>query len=137
MSKIRQERTAEEIRMILSELLRRDVSDPRLMDLTVTRVLIDRELQHASVYVNALGDESRQKEVTKALDKAGGFFRYELAQRMSLRTVPELHFHWDPTLAYADEVDQILAGLDIPPDDETSSENESPTSPPHESNPPL
>jgi ribosome-binding factor A len=137
MSKIRQERTAEEIRMILSELLRRDVSDPRLADLTVTRVLIDRELQHASVYVNALGDESRQKEVMQALDKAVGFFRYELAQRMSLRTVPELHFHWDPTLAYADEVDHILAGLDIPPEDETSSENESPTSPPFESNPSL
>ena len=126
MSKIRQERTAEEIRIILSELLRRDVSDPRLMDLTVTRVLIDRELQHANVYVNALGDESRQKEVMKALVKASGFFRYELAQRMSLRTVPELHFHWDPTLAYAEEVDQILAGLDIPPEDDSSPENESP-----------
>jgi ribosome-binding factor A len=126
MSKIRQERTAEEIRIILSELLRRDVSDPRLMDLTVTRVLIDRELQHANVYVNALGDESRQKEVMKALVKASGFFRYELAQRMSLRTVPELHFHWDPTLAYAEEVDQILAGLDIPPEDDSSLENESP-----------
>ena len=128
MSKIRQERTAEEIRIILSDLLRRDVGDPRLMDLTVTRVLIDRELQHASVYVNALGDESRQKEVMKALDKAGGFFRYELAQRMSVRTVPELHFHWDPTLAYAEEVDQILAGLDIPPEDDDSPENESPSS---------
>src|SRR5210317_389526 len=114
MSKIRQERTAEEIRMILSDLLRRDVSDPRLMDLTVTRVLIDRELQHANVYVNALGDESRQKEVMKALEKAGGYFRYELAQRMSLRTVPELHFHWDPTLAYAQEVDEILNNLEIP-----------------------
>jgi ribosome-binding factor A len=128
MSKIRQERTAEEIRIILSDLLRRDAGDPRLMDLTVTRVLIDRELQHANVYVNALGDESRQKDVMKALDKAGGYFRYELAQRMSLRTVPELHFHWDPTLAYAEEVDQILAGLDIPPEDEESPENESPFS---------
>lgn len=137
MSKIRQERTAEEIRMILSDLLRRDVSDPRLMDLTVTRVLIDRELQHANVYVNALGDESRQKEVMKALDKAGGYFRYELAQRMSLRTVPELHFHWDPTLAYAEEVDRILASLDIPAEDEDSPENESPTSPSDESNLPL
>ena len=134
MSKIRQERTAEEIRIILSDLLRRNVGDPRLMDLTVTRVLIDRELQHANVYVNALGDESRQKEVMKALVKAGGFFRYELAQRMSLRTVPELHFHWDPTLAYAEEVDQILAGLDIPPEDENSPENESPTSPTIEPN---
>ena len=126
MSKIRQERTAEEIRMIISDLLRREVSDPRLMDLTVTRVLIDRELQHANVYVNALGDESRKKEVMKALDRAGGFFRYELAQRMSLRTVPELHFHWDPTLAYADEVDQILADLYIPPEDEDSSETVDP-----------
>jgi ribosome-binding factor A len=134
MSKIRQERTAEEIRIILSDLLRRDVSDPRLMDLTVTRVLIDRELQHANVYVNALGDESRQKEVMRALVKAGGFFRYELAQRMSLRTVPELHFHWDPTLAYAEEVDQILAGLDIPPEGEDSPENESPSSPTVEPN---
>ena len=128
MSKIRQERTAEEIRIIISELLRREVSDPRLMNLTVTRVLIDRELQHANVYVNALGDESRKKEVMKALDKAGGFFRYELAQRMSLRTVPELHFQWDPTLAYIDEVDQILADLDIPPEDEDSSETIDPTS---------
>lgn len=137
MSKIRQERTAEEIRIILSDLLRRDAGDPRLMDLTVTRVLIDRELQHANVYVNALGDESRQKDVMKALDKAGGFFRYELAQRMSLRTVPELHFHWDPTLAYAEEVDQILAGLDIPPESEESPENDSPSSPTDEPNHPL
>lgn len=122
MSKIRQERTAEEIRIILSDLLLREVGDPRLFDLTITRVLIDRELQHANIYVNALGDESRKREVMKALAKAGGFFRYELAQRMSLRTVPELHFHWDPTLAYVDEVDQILAGLEIPPDEDDASE---------------
>jgi ribosome-binding factor A len=127
MSKIRQQRTAEEIRMILSELLRRDVSDPRLVDLTVTRVLIDRELQHANIYVNALGDETRKKEVMKALDRAGGFFRYELAQRMSLRTVPELHFHWDPTLVYIEEVDQILATLDIPEEDEDSSDSHNST----------
>jgi len=111
MSKIRQQRTAEQIRMILSDLLNREVSDPRLQDLTVTRVEVDRELQVANVYLNALGDESREAEVMKALDKAGGFLRYELAQRMSVRVVPELRFHWDPTLAYADELDQILREL--------------------------
>jgi ribosome-binding factor A len=111
MSKIRRERTAEQILMILSDLLNREVSDPRLQDLTVTRVEVDRELQVANIYLNALGDESRETEVMKALDKAGGFLRYELAQRMSVRTVPELRFHWDPTLAYADEVDQILREL--------------------------
>ncbi len=118
MSKIRQERTAEDIRLIISDVLYRDVSDPRLSDITVTRVLIDRELQHANIYVNALGDDSRENEVMKALEKAGGFFRYEVAQRTSLRTVPELHFHWDPTLAYAQEVDEILNTLDIPPEED-------------------
>lgn len=118
MSKIRQERTAEDIRLIISDVLYRDVSDPRLADITVTRVLIDRELQHANVYVNALGDDSRKNDVMKALEKAGGFFRYEVAQRTSLRTVPELHFHWDPTLAYAQEVDEILNTLDIPPEED-------------------
>jgi ribosome-binding factor A len=114
MSKIRQERTADQIRTILSELLSREISDPRLHDLTVTRVRVDRELQFADVYLNALGDESRQAEVLGALDKAGGFLRHELAQRTSLRTVPELRFHWDPSLAYADEVDRILNELNIP-----------------------
>ena len=118
MSKIRQERTAEQIRMILSDLLNREVSDPRLQDLTVTRTLIDRELQVADVYLNALGDETREEDVMPALKKAGGFLRHELAQRMDLRTVPELRFHWDPTLAYAEEVDQILSELDIPEDEE-------------------
>lgn len=122
MSKIRQERTAEQIHMILSDLLNREVSDPRLQDLTVTRVAVDRELQYADVYLNALGDESRQLEVMKALDKAGGFLRYELAQRMSVRSVPELRFHWDPTLAYADEVDQILKELDIPGSEEAGNQ---------------
>ena len=71
MSKIRQERTAEQIRMILSDLLNREVSDPRLQDLTVTRTWIDRELQVADIYLNALGDESREAEVMAALSKAG------------------------------------------------------------------
>lgn len=118
MSRIRQERTAEQIRVILSDLLNREVSDPRLQDLTVTRTLIDRELQVADVYLNALGDETREVEVMTALDKAGGFLRHELAQRMDLRTVPELRFHWDPTLAHIEEVNQILSELDIPDEEE-------------------
>jgi ribosome-binding factor A len=123
MNKIRQERTAEQIRMILSDLLNREVSDPRLQDLTVTRVWVDRELQVADVYLNALGDESREADVMEALGKAGGFLRHELAQRMSLRVVPELRFQWDPTLAYAEEVDKLLEDLDIPTGASAEDEN--------------
>lgn len=115
MSKIRQQRTADQIQQILSELFLREMQDPRLYGLTITAVTIDRELQSASIYINALSDETRQEEVMTGLDKASGFLRRELANRMSLRTVPTLHFHWDPTLATAEQVYDILDNLEIPP----------------------
>ncbi len=118
MSKIRQQKTAEQIKIILSELLLREMNDPRLQGVTITAVTIDRELQYADVYVHALGDDSREREVMQALDKASGFLRYELAQRISLRTTPQFHFHWDAALAQADEVDRILSQLTIPPAEE-------------------
>jgi ribosome-binding factor A len=118
MSKIRQQRTADQLHLILSDLFHRQLSDPRLQGLTITEVTIDRELEHADVYVNALGNESRQQEVMSALNKATGFLRYELAQRIRLRSAPQLHFHWDPRLAHAQQVDSILDDLDIPPAEE-------------------
>lgn len=73
MSKIRQQRTAEQLRMVLSDLFLRELSDPRLHGITVTDVKIDRELEHADVYVSALGDESREADVMAALNSAEGF----------------------------------------------------------------
>ena len=115
MSKVRQERTAEQIQVILSELFLKEVSDPRLAGVTVTEVLIDRELQHANVYVNALGDDDRESEVMAGLERASGFLRSQVAQRLDLRSAPSIHFHWDPRLRYIDEVNDLLDRLEIPP----------------------
>ena len=52
-----------------------------------------------------------------ALEKASGFLRHELAQRLTSRTTPHLHFHWDPRLAQAEEIDRILNDLEIPPEE--------------------
>ena len=123
MSKIRRKRTAEQIRTIFSELMLRDMRDPRLQDLTFTEVRLDRELQYADVYVNALGDDAREKEVMDALQGAKGYLRRELASRLQGRTVPQLHFHWDPTLAHAEHIGQLLDGLDIPPSAAESEES--------------
>lgn len=125
MSKIRQQRTREQIKLILSELFRRQLSDPRLQGLTVTKVLVDRELQYANIYVNALGDESRQAEVMKSLGKATGYLRRELSSRLRGRTVPQLLFHWDPTLAHAEEINRLLDDLDISVDEDEPLENDS------------
>ncbi|MEM7331208.1 MAG: 30S ribosome-binding factor RbfA [Chloroflexota bacterium] len=118
MSKIRQKRTADQVHRLISELIRRDLNDPRLKDLSVTKVDIDRELEHADIYINALADETRQKEVMVALRKAGGYLKRELSKQLPGRSTPQLHFHWDPTLANAEEVRTILDGLDIPPPEE-------------------
>lgn len=122
MSKIRQQRTAEQLRVVLSELFLRELSDPRLHGITVTDVKIDRELEHADIYVSALGDESRETEVMSALGSAEGFLRRELASRIRLRKVPQLHLHWDPSLAHMQEVESILDNLDIPPADDEQPE---------------
>lgn len=118
---MRQRRTAEQIQFILSDLFRRNLRDPRLQGLTITKVSIDRELQYATVFVNALGDESREAEVMASLGKASGYLRRELSSRLHAKTVPQLQFHWDPTLAQAEEIDQLLDDLEIPPEQEDSS----------------
>lgn len=122
MSKIRQKRTADHIQSILGELLLRDIRDPRLQGLTITEVRIDRELQYADVYINALGEDSREKEIMIALENAKSFMRRDLAQKLSLRTVPQLHFHWDATLAHVERISELLDSLDIPSDTNDTSE---------------
>ncbi|MBN1286105.1 MAG: 30S ribosome-binding factor RbfA [Anaerolineae bacterium] len=112
---IKQERMSERILEILSDLLVFDVKDPRLNGVTITEVQLDREMQFAVVYVNAMGEEERAEEVMEALERAGGFLRREVGARVRLRRTPELRFKWDDTLAHAERVNRLLDSLDIPP----------------------
>ncbi|MCY3798700.1 MAG: 30S ribosome-binding factor RbfA [Chloroflexi bacterium] len=111
---IKRERMSERIHQILSQLLLREISDPRLQDITVTDVALDPELMYAKVYVSAMGDEDRESEVMHGLRRAAGFLRREVGKRIRLRNTPELHFYWDSTLAHADRINAIISSLDIP-----------------------
>ena len=113
---IKQDRVAWRIRQILSELLLREVSDPRLHGVTVTEVDVDRELQFARVYVNALGEEVRQEEVMAGLNHAKGFLRREMGQSLRLRKTPELAFVWDTRYEHGEHLNQVISSLDIPPE---------------------
>lgn len=112
---IKRDRMADRIREILSQLLLREVSDPRLQGVTVTEVKIDQEYMFADIYVNALADEDRREEVLGGLKRAKGFLRREIGKRVRLRNTPDLIFHWDFTLERGERLNQIIAGLDIPP----------------------
>ena len=111
---IKQQRTAEQLRTLLSSLLLTEVRDPRLKNITVTRLLLDQEYQSADIYVNALGDEDRRDEVLAGLESSKGFLRRELAARVRLRQTPELHFHWDFNLEHGEKINRILDDLEIP-----------------------
>lgn len=111
---VKQQRTADRIRSVLSDLLRIEVRDPRVKNVTVTRVLLDREMQYADVYVNALGDESRRDEVLEGLERGKGFLRRELASRIRMRQMPDLHFHWDLNLEHGERMNRLLDDLEIP-----------------------
>lgn len=119
---IKQQRMNDRIQQILSQLLQREIADPRLRDVTITEVQLDPELVVAKVYVSAMGDESREVEVMKGFRRARGFLRRELGKRIRLRHTPELHFDWDHTLAQADRINQLIAGLDIPAEAEADSD---------------
>jgi ribosome-binding factor A len=112
---IKQDRMSERIQGILSELLLREVSDPRLQHITVTEVKLDPELMFATIYVNALGDESREKQVMEGLQRAKGFLRREVGKRIQLRNSPDLIFHWDKTLERGERLHHLITSLDIPP----------------------
>ncbi|MBP7691045.1 MAG: 30S ribosome-binding factor RbfA [Anaerolineales bacterium] len=108
---IRQKRVAERLRLEISDLLQRDLKDPRLTLATVTRVTIDRELSHADVYVSNLGEAADHEALLAALHSAAGFIRREVGRRVRLRLTPELEFHWDPGMENVEQVAQLLDKL--------------------------
>jgi ribosome-binding factor A len=110
-SKTRKQRISERIREELSEMLLQEVSDPRLIGISVTDVEVDRELAYANIYVSALEGSSRSQEILDGLEHAQGFLRRELSQRIELRTFPRLRFHWDPTYERAEKIEQLIAEL--------------------------
>jgi len=107
----RLQRIADRIRQDLSEMLIRELNDPRLKQIFVTDVKIDKELAFADVYVSALEGVSRSKDVLTGLESASGFIKRTLASRIELRAFPRIRFHWDMTPENADRIEKKLAEL--------------------------
>lgn len=110
-SKLRVQRIADRIKEELSEIMLQEVSDPRLMGISITDVEVDRELAIAVVYVSALEGSERATEILEGLEHAQGYLRRSLSQRIELRTFPRLRFHWDPTFERAERIERIILSL--------------------------
>ena len=97
------------IRQEISELLQRQVKDPRLGTfLTVTAVATSPDLKYAKVFVSRMSGKEEKQETLSALAGAARFFRKELAKQLKLRRIPELSFHWDDSIERGDHLLQLI-----------------------------
>ena len=114
----RQQRVAEQIQRELAEFIRLEVHDPRIGMLTLTDVDVSPDLRHAKVFFTLLGGDEARADTERGLKRAAGFLRTLLAQRLKLRTTPELHFAYDASVESGARlsrlIDEALAPIPLP-----------------------
>ncbi|MEW6562032.1 MAG: 30S ribosome-binding factor RbfA [Pseudomonadota bacterium] len=101
----RTDRVGEQIRRELAELVRLEVKDPRVRMVTLTEVEVAADYSHAKVFYTTLED---QAAVQRGLDRASGFLRSQLAQRIKLRIIPQLHFVYDAAIERGDRLSRLI-----------------------------
>lgn len=112
----RPDRVADQIRAELGQLLVREVHDPGIGFVTITRVQVTPDLQQARVLYTVLGtsagDEKKTREQSaRALERASSFLRRQIGARLRLKRVPELRFIYDESMANQSRVEQLLDEL--------------------------
>jgi len=118
----RSHKVAEALRgELMSLLLAGEVHDPAVKNATVSAVAMTDDLRLAKVYVRTLDLESSavtQKAMLRGLERAKGYLRRELAQRLSLRYAPDLRFYYDESLDRGREMEALLRDIEIKPSDD-------------------
>lgn len=104
----RPERVADQIRAEVTMMIARELHDPGVGFVTVTRVQVSPDLHHARVFYTSLGDEAARKTTARALERAAGFMRRQIGRRLRLRHAPEIHFEFDGSIGHQDRVEQLL-----------------------------
>jgi ribosome-binding factor A len=104
----RPERVADQIRAEVTMMIARELHDPGVGFVTVTRVEVSPDLQHARVFYTSMGDATARRNTARALDRAAGFMRRRIGQRLRLRRAPEVHFQFDESIGHQDRVEQLL-----------------------------
>ena len=125
----RARRVAEQVQRTLSEMLRRDVHDPRLKPVTITYVRMSPDLSHAWVQFQLLTGDAHDPEQQAILDEAAGYLRGPLGRTLRLRIAPHIHFQPDAELERGQRLDELItravredearhpAGDELPADD--------------------
>lgn len=116
----RPDRVADQLRSELAQLLAREVHDPGVGFVTLTRVVVSPDLQQARIMYTALGDEKSRAGTARALERVAPFLRRQIGARLRLKRAPELRFVYDQSVEGQDRIEQLLNELKAgsPPDTE-------------------
>lgn len=107
----RSDRVGGLIQKILSELLHKDIKDPRLKMTSITSVKVSADLKHARIYFITSGDAGRRQEAADGFKTALGYLKREMARQLGLRYMPELKFFYDDSYDYGTRIDTLLKSL--------------------------
>jgi ribosome-binding factor A len=115
MSSRRQQQVADLLRDEVSEIIQRQMRDPRLSFVSVTRVEMSPDMRYAKLFVSVYAPEAEQRDALQALNRASGFIRHELAPRLKMRQLPELTFRLDHSMEHAETVARLLKQIEQEP----------------------
>ncbi len=104
----RSDRVSGLIQQEMAALLRKDISDPCIAGATITAVKVSADLRNAKVYFTVTGTAEAVQAALRGFERAHGFIKRELAQRLGLRFMPELRFFYDDSIDRGVRIDQLL-----------------------------
>jgi len=104
-------RVSQLVRRMVTQLLSEESNDPRLLDVTVTDVVVNRDTTRAEVYYSVYGDNVDLTEIQNVLNGATGWLQSRMAPALRLRNMPHLVFTYDPSLAHGEKIDALLQQL--------------------------
>jgi len=113
----RADRVAELITAEMSDIIFKQVKDPRLQAVTITAVKVSDDLRNAKVYFVEMGKDECSAAISAGLTKATGFIRRELGKRLQLRFVPEIMFVHDRSFGYGNRIEKLLADIAVKEDE--------------------
>ncbi|EMW6496152.1 30S ribosome-binding factor RbfA [Staphylococcus pseudintermedius] len=108
---MRAERVGEQMKKELMGIINNKLKDPRVGFLTITDVQPTNDLSLAKVYLTVLGSDKERENTFKGLEKAKGFIKSEIGQRMRLRIVPDLQFEYDESIEYGNRIERLIQDL--------------------------
>jgi ribosome-binding factor A len=107
----RTKQVGELLREELTDIIRREVKDPRVGFMSITRVDVTPDLRTAQVYVSVLGTDEERQKTQEALHSAAKYIRFHLKPRLRMRQIPELDFRDDRSMEYAQQISDHMAEI--------------------------